>query len=72
MPRGDSLHAARIAAYATSRFGVEVPASAALKLETVARMAELVAASGGRGESNAANVAWRVEDRSVSSGGGGG
>ena len=44
---GDSLHAARIAAYVGSRFGIEVPAGAALQSETVARMAELVAAAAG-------------------------
>ena len=39
---GDSLKAAQIAACVASRFGLEVPASAPLRLETVARMAEHV------------------------------
>jgi amino acid adenylation domain-containing protein len=37
---GDSLKAAQIAARAADRFNCDVPASAALRLETVARMAE--------------------------------
>jgi amino acid adenylation domain-containing protein len=40
---GDSLKAAQIAARMASRFRLEVPASAPLRLETVGRMAELVA-----------------------------
>ena len=44
---GDSLKAARIAAYVTSRYRLEVPASAPLRLETVARLAEVVAATTG-------------------------
>jgi amino acid adenylation domain-containing protein len=41
---GDSLKAAQIAVRVADRFKCEVPASAALRLETVARMAEVVAA----------------------------
>jgi acyl carrier protein len=40
---GDSLKAAQIATCVASRFRLEVPASAPMRLETVARMAELVA-----------------------------
>jgi amino acid adenylation domain-containing protein len=40
---GDSLKAAQIAARVADRFGCEVPASAALRLETVARMAAVLA-----------------------------
>ena len=48
---GDSLKATQIAARASDRFKCEVPASAPLLLETVARMAELVAAgTGAHGE----------------------
>jgi len=41
---GDSLKAAHIAARVADRFKCDVPASAPLRLETVARMAEVVAA----------------------------
>jgi acyl carrier protein len=41
---GDSLKAAQIAAYVAFRFRVDVPANAPLLHETVARMAEAVAA----------------------------
>ena len=48
---GDSLKATQIAAHVASRFKLDVPASAPLLLETVARMAELVAAgTGAHGE----------------------
>jgi acyl carrier protein len=48
---GDSLKAAQIAARVADRFNCDVPASAALRLETVARMAEalVVATSACRG-----------------------
>lgn len=42
---GDSLDAARIAARVAARFNVEVPTSAPLLLETVAGMADAVAAA---------------------------
>ena len=41
---GDSIKAAQIAAYAGARFGFEMSPNTALQLETVSRMAELVAA----------------------------
>ena len=44
---GDSLKAAQIAARVAYRFRCEVPASAPFRLETVARMAEVVAATMG-------------------------
>ena len=42
---GDSLDAARIAARVAARFNVEVPTNAPLLLETVARMADAMAAA---------------------------
>ena len=53
---GDSLKAAQVAARVASRFRFEVPASAPLRLETVARMAELVAATGTNGGSDAVRL----------------
>ena len=44
---GDSLKAAQIAARVAYRFRCEMPASAPFRLETVARMAEVVAATMG-------------------------
>ena len=41
---GDSLHAAQIAEHVASRFNVKLAPGAALQLQTVAQMAELVAA----------------------------
>ena len=56
---GDSLKAAQIAARVAYRFTCDVPATAPLLLETVAKMAEVVAAAtdahGGR------DVVWEVE-----------
>ena len=52
---GDSLKAAQIAARVSSRFKCDVPPSAPLQLETVARMAEvLAAATATRGAGDAA------------------
>jgi len=52
---GDSLKATQIAAYASSRFKCEVPPSAPLQWETVARMAEgLAVATAARGAGDAA------------------
>ena len=41
---GDSLHAAQVAAHVASHFNVEIAAGAAMQLQTVAQMAELVTA----------------------------
>jgi acyl carrier protein len=53
---GDSVKAAQIAAYAAFRFRLDVPASAPLLLETVARMAEMVAAGTGTHRGNDAAI----------------
>ena len=51
---GDSLKAMQIAARVADRFECDVPASAPLRLETVARMAEVIAAvKGGHAGSDA-------------------
>jgi amino acid adenylation domain-containing protein len=53
---GDSMKAAQIAARAADRFKCDVPASAPLRLETVARMAEVVAVV--RGGDGGSDGAW--------------
>jgi amino acid adenylation domain-containing protein len=53
---GDSLKAAQIAARVAQRFKCDVPASAPLLLETVARMAEVVAAA--TGAHGGSDVVW--------------
>jgi amino acid adenylation domain-containing protein len=60
---GNSLHAARIAADATSRYRIEVPASAPLRWRTVARMAEALAVAGdAHGGIDAVRLAGQGDD----------